>query len=281
MPLIKNKYSNDDFIFKSNNCECINGALDGNVNKLLYDSPSGSNVTYCDQSNFENSEEILGKCNLKNKNLLTEVCTSYATPIGNVGYPYKCSIDSLNQLTQLCNEYDDLECKHYSDTGCIKTYPAAYPIKNGAPIPIGGVCSNHGVISREMDSISDQTITNQEVIEEHNHNAAHHLNTADTMNVAHIVISAVHEDNLAALEEKSEDTTKMRICNARKRKYDFKTKSCTDDFIEFSIDDTNPDYYKCEQDRIDSEQKGKIKLYLYFFVFLIILFLCCYIIFLR
>ena len=278
IPKIEGQYSEDEFVFKCNDNICVNNKDD--LSYLLYESPSSGSNTYCNYSNFENSEEILGKCNLENKKLLEEVCRSHATPLGNVGYPYKCSIADLNNLTEKCEDFD-MPCRRADDSGCIKTYPASYPIDGGSNIELGGSCSNHSIISNEMELINNQTITNQNEIKKHTENRDYLLTYASTLNESHATISDNHNNNLSLLEEKSEDTTKMRVCNARKRKYDFKTKTCTDEFLEFSVEDPNTEYYKCEQHRLDTEGKGKLRLYVFTFVFLIIFFICGYIIFLR
>ena len=72
-----------------------------------------------------------------------------------------------------------------------------------------------------MPLIENQTITNREAIERHTKNRDALLSLGESVNQAHAALSTSHQNNLAAIEERSEDTTRMRVCNARKRKYDF------------------------------------------------------------
>ena len=69
----------------------------------------------------------------------------------------------------MCEDYN-MQCDNNYDPGCIKTYPASYPIPDGTIIDIGGSCSNHGVISKEMEQIERQSITNRETLETHTKN---------------------------------------------------------------------------------------------------------------
>lgn len=288
IPRIKGEYSEEDFVFKCNNSSCLNNIDD---RRQILSEPRGKDrKKNCDQSNFDNSNEILGKCNVENKNLLTQVCNSYATPIGNLGYPYKCSISDLNRLTDYCNQNYDPDCS-VLEAGCnivdpqnntkLKTYPSNLNIPFNSPIRLGGICSNHNVISREMELINSQSTINRETLEQNEKIRDQLLIGASNLNAAHAAESDIHQDNLKYIEEISEDTTRMRICNARKRKYDFENKVCSNEFLEFSVDDTNPEFYKCEQDRIDFEEAAKIRLYTFLFVFIILFSICFYFIFLR
>ena len=163
----------------------------------------------------------------------------------------------------------------------LKTYPSNLNIPFSSPIRLGGICSNHNVISREMELINSQSTINRETLEQNEKNRDQLLAVASNLNAAHAAESDIHQDNLKYIEEISEDTTRMRICNARKRKYDFENKVCSNEFLEFSVDDTNPEFYKCEQDRIDFEEAAKIRLYTFLFVFIILFSICIYFIFLR
>jgi hypothetical protein len=290
IPTISNQYSEEDFVFKCNNNICVQNK--SNVRYLLSLPEGIDEQKYCDLNNFENKEDILGKCNVENKNLLTHLCSSYSTPIGTVGYPHRCSISDLNNLTEYCEENYNPNCQENPYArGCniqdgwnnptMEYYPGSYKSSDGSVIELGGNCGNIEVISNEMELIDSQSRTNKEQREIHENYRDSVLELADSLNASHAFLSSNHEETIRILEEQSEDTTRMRVCNAQKRKYDFETKTCTNEFLQFSMDDTNPEYYKCEQARLDFEEKGKFRLYLFLFVFIIIFSISFYFIFLR
>ena len=286
IPIISDQYSEEDFSLKSINSTCLDNKDD---TTYLTSQPLNSDPKPCDESNFENNEDILGKCNLENKTILTEVCKSYATPIGNVGYPYKCTISDLNNLVETCEDFQ-LDCSN-PEPGCnffhpsnnidMKTYPSGYPSENGPVIPIGGICSNHDIIRRNMDMIAEQDRINNEIYKRAVENRDGFLEMADGINASHAALSSSHESTLNAIEERSEETTRRRICNAKKRKYDSVNKICTNEFLELSMDNSNPEWKSCEEDRINYEETTKLRILVYMVVFLIIFFICAYFIFLR
>jgi hypothetical protein len=293
LPLVSDEFSEESFNYLCTDSTCTRDI--SNPSKRLFNLtsyPEGEEDKYCGQNNFSNSDEILGKCNYENKNLLEEICRSYGAPIGGSGYPeYRCKIEDLNNLINECNEIE-IDCNsNPPEEGCdrisprenkpLKSYPKAYSTEDGTVIEVGGICSNYDLFNREIESIDDMNTVNEETLERHTNIRNDILGQASLINLGHIALSMNHENNLKEIEDRNEDTTKMRLCNAQKRKYDFENNLCTDEFLELNDIETNPRYNQCELDRLNKEKEIKFKLYMYLIVFLIIFALSFYFIFLR
>jgi hypothetical protein len=289
IPKIRGEDSEDEFRYITTNDTCEENST--NIFHLL-SYPDDQEIKNCDQRNFRNNNEILNKCNLENKNLLTEVCKSYGAPLDQVGNQFNCSISNLNSMTDRCDRDINPDCSsNPNEMGCnaispesnqdIVTYPNNYPIRDSSPAHLGGACSTFNL--NNLDIIDAQNQANEQTLNEAQSIRDILMSNASQINNSHVALSTSHQNRLKQLEEIAEDTTRMRICNAQKRKYDFENKVCTNEFLQLiNADDyIDEDYRSCEQDRENKELEIKSKLYLYFFVFLILFFIFVYFIFLR
>jgi hypothetical protein len=292
-PKISNKYSEDFFTYKAEVSEdypddgyCMDGdTFAGDI----YVLPRESEKKKCDSTNFANQDEILGVCNIENKNLLEKVCISYGAKMKGSGYPEtKCKISHLNKLTEECNKFDypeenDCEennyilpgCNRYSKNKNVKPLVKSFPTKI-MNISELGACNTMAKYTSQTEIINEQTKTNRKKIEEHVKKRDQILKNAEDINLIHKMDQNAHEEHIEYAKERNADITRARICTAQRKKYNYKTNKCTNEYLDPIPDPNEKPWRKCIQEKNDLEATTKVKIVSYITFFIIFLFVIIY-----